>query len=239
MKFKNLFPIAGFSFLLATCPILSAHDNRYAPCFASDTKLPEYIQIREMMFAAGIENFNAWRIYPDDLVETAAWNNNGKLLKRSYASVEASGLFARAMRLEGDLAKLPDDADDGALGRLAYTITLTSTLSEHTRTNLITNVPDSITRLVNELKSLPIVFAPNISGKYIWVEPSGRPAIDAVNLNKSNLCDKPELSTIAKAISTGSLVEKLSGDDVSIDSAPGQVFAVKARFGWYLFTYLH
>ena len=206
-------------------------------CFPRDAVFPDYIQIKEMRFVAGMTSFNAWRIYPDDSLESATWNSNGELLGSNTRKTDIQDLYTRVTRLQ--ITPKEQRTEDGFVSsRPAHVVTLSRSRSGRIVSVNLENLPFDLTRLIEELiisdGKLPV---PE-SGDYLWVEPIEKPADLAVDLTKSGACTIYNMNMQnARAIVGGRLLTSvdLSFDDGVLRSPQlGMAIALKAGSGWYL-----
>lgn len=216
-------------------PDFADHESyAHTSCFPIGETFPDYIQINEMKFITGMRYLNAWRIYPDDSLEIASWNGNGKLLGSSERNTGIQGLYSRVSRIS--IVPKEEMSEAGVLGRSAYSVTLSRSGDGHTTSTDMDLPPSDLVRIIEELKiSAGELQAPD-AGSYLWVQPVEKVSGVAMDLNEAGACTNRQMAQNAEAI-IGTLLTSIDlafEENANKMPAPGAAVALKAGSGWYL-----
>lgn len=170
------------------------------------TRATEFVQITDMHLNEGEQTFEAFRISRDGNIEWARWNSLNEFLDYGKTLGMGNEMFERVLLSETFLDPPKPSQNDGALGRLAYTLEIATLSESGTHTLSMTKMPDDIAVLVNELRR-SVVATPMKRGWYLWTKPYqsiDKPDIDLTSAR----CNSGIEEVLSEAIATGSLVAR-------------------------------
>lgn len=223
------FVVVGSLLLFATLQVACAR------CDLAIAALSEYVQVRQTVFAAGNEAHRVWRIHTDGRLQVATWNNAGVLLSHNERAQPVPGLFTRAYTAA--FSEQPDtQGDDGVLGRAGGSVSVSHAREGHTKARMFFDVPSSLSKLVTSLEDLTQTATQSPKGRYLWLEPSTRPADVELNLEAPGACDALG-EVLSEAVAEGALITPLDQRFLDAQSplfVRGKVSSIAVQGGWYV-----
>ena len=202
-------PLVFLAGVFALTFFLSAGSSNEMPNPAP-TPPVEFVQITSIRLDAGEQIFEAFRILRNGNVEWARWNSSGFLLDHAEPFQLGSDNFDRVVSSPAFLKPPKQRRDDGALGRPAYRLEISTLTQSGIDAVFMTKMPDDLATLVDDIKNR-IATTSVQSGWYIWTTPyPGQGTADIVLTEARN--DSAVAIALSEAVATGRLIVRVEED---------------------------